>query len=67
MRTVRNDGERKSPRDIIAGAGFFNFNQAAARTPWPAVQARSKRSAFITLVQAATKSFANFSLASELA
>lgn len=30
-------------------------------------QARSKRSRFITLVQAATKSFTNFSLASALA
>ena len=39
--------------------GRFAFGRSRRRD-----QARSKRSAFITLVQAATKSFANFSLAS---
>lgn len=38
----------------------------AVAAPIGRLQARSKRSRFITLAQAATKSFTNFSLASEL-
>jgi hypothetical protein len=47
---------------VERGAGF-----SPAATPLRRNQARSKRSAFITLVQAATKSLTNFSLASPLA
>jgi hypothetical protein len=50
--------KEKAPREGIAG-GFFSFNHND--------QARSKRSAFITLVHAATKSLTNFSFASALA
>jgi hypothetical protein len=61
--------EREEPAGRSApGLRFERGRAAAALMRLPRRdQARSKRSAFITLVQAATKSFANFSFASSCA
>ena len=52
-----------APLTVCHACGAPDFSQAPHR--WP--QARSKRPRFITFVQAATKSFTNFSLPSALA
>ena len=59
------DAETKSPGLARARPGFLQLRaRSTALETFPQDQARSKRSAFITLVHAATKSFTNFSFES---
>ena len=62
MGGAKTESKKKPPRSYRGG--LLVFNQKREQVRHASSQARSKRSASITLVQAATKSLTNFSFES---